>query len=336
MAIRLGTDQSDALTGTASADVLLGLGGDDTLNGAGGRDLLFGGKGNDTYVIDSGDFLLEFAGGGTDTVVAGFTYMLGANLENLTLTGAADVSGTGNAANNVIVGNAGANVMTGVAGNDTLDGGVEELAAQDVLFGGDGDDRLMFNSDDGQSSDLAYDGGAGTDALVFGGSDQSLNLAATSVFAIRDVEVIDLSAAGNHSVFFTEGYILLMSSTDVVQVEGGAGDRVSTTPDLDWIFAGNVTIGGQVYAEYQGGEALLRVDTDIDRSGIAAWPPESGGDAPALALGDVLDQSDLLAANGAGNVAGDPESAGAASSAFAPAPDTASLLLQDAVQAGLV
>jgi hypothetical protein len=341
MAIRLGTSQSDTLNGTASADLILGLGGNDTLIGGGGRDLLFGGNGNDTYVIDSGDFLFEFAGGGIDTVIADFTYTLGASLENLTLTGTADINGTGNSARNVIVGNAGANVLSGGAGNDTLDGGIEDLAAQDVLLGGAGDDRLIFNPDDGQSSDLAYDGGEGTDALVFGDTDQGLNLAATSVFTIRDVEVIDLSGAGNHSVHFTEGYILLMSSTtDVAQVEGGAGDAVSTTPDRDWIFAGNVTIGDQVYAEYLGGEAVLRVDIDIDRSGIAVWPPlDTSGDAPAVALGDVLDlsgASNLPGADGGREVATSPIGESAGSVAFAPTPDTATLLMQDSISTGLV
>ena len=42
------------------------------------------------------------------------TYTLGANVENLTLTGSGDINGTGNGL---------ANVITGNAGNNTLDGG---------------------------------------------------------------------------------------------------------------------------------------------------------------------------------------------------------------------
>ena len=43
---------------------------------------------------------------------------LGANVENLTLTGVAAINGTGNALNNVINGNAPA-TPSGLAGNDT-------------------------------------------------------------------------------------------------------------------------------------------------------------------------------------------------------------------------
>ena len=48
---------------------------------------------------------------GTDTVLASVTYTLGANVENLTLTGAADINGTGNTLDNVLTGNAGNNVL---------------------------------------------------------------------------------------------------------------------------------------------------------------------------------------------------------------------------------
>ena len=44
-------------------------------------------------------------------------------IENLTLTGAAAINGTGNDLANVITGNAAANLLTGNAGNDTLHGG---------------------------------------------------------------------------------------------------------------------------------------------------------------------------------------------------------------------
>jgi Ca2+-binding RTX toxin-like protein len=57
-------------------------------------------------------------------------------LENLTLTGASAINGTGNASDNVLVGNTGNNTLTGAAGNDTLDGG----AGTDTLVGGTGND----------------------------------------------------------------------------------------------------------------------------------------------------------------------------------------------------
>ena len=72
-----------------------------------------GGLGNDIYVVDNvGDVVTEADNAGTDTVRSSITYTLGANVENLTLTGAAAINGTGNALANIITGNGAANILT--------------------------------------------------------------------------------------------------------------------------------------------------------------------------------------------------------------------------------
>ncbi len=66
---------------------------------AAGIDTLIGGLGNDTYIVDNvADVTTEAANAGTDTVQSSVTWTLAANVENLTLTGAAAINGTGNAA----------------------------------------------------------------------------------------------------------------------------------------------------------------------------------------------------------------------------------------------
>jgi serralysin len=80
--------------------------------------------------------------GGTDTVISSVTRNLTANLENLTLSGTADITGAGNALNNVITGNSGVNTLYGLDGNDRLDGGL----GADTLQGGLGADTYVFTS----------------------------------------------------------------------------------------------------------------------------------------------------------------------------------------------
>jgi Ca2+-binding RTX toxin-like protein len=159
--------------GNALANLITGNDGNNVLNGLGGKDTLNGGKGNDTYVVDSvadkiGETLTLAKGGGTDTVESSVTFSLStfANVENLTLTGGANVNGTGNAGANVITGNdgnnkldggGGADELEGQGGNDTLVGG----AGVDTLTGGDDDDTYIADNQD----TINEDAGGGTDSV---------------------------------------------------------------------------------------------------------------------------------------------------------------------------
>ncbi|WP_419790035.1 hypothetical protein, partial [Pseudomonas atacamensis] len=58
-----------------------------------------------------------------DTVQASVSWTLGANLENLVLTGVSDIDGTGNERRNFITGNVANNVLDGAAGADSMSGG---------------------------------------------------------------------------------------------------------------------------------------------------------------------------------------------------------------------
>ena len=112
-----------AATGNALANTLTGNAGDNVLNGVSGKDRMVGGAGNDTYVTDGGDTIVEAAAAGTDLVKSSVTLTLGANLENLTLTGTTSINGTGNTLANTLTGNGAANLLDGKTGADILQGG---------------------------------------------------------------------------------------------------------------------------------------------------------------------------------------------------------------------
>jgi Ca2+-binding RTX toxin-like protein len=117
----VGTAAADALVGTAFQDVLYAGAGNDTLDGGVGADFMDGGAGNDGYTVDNvGDVVVEALNGGTDTVTSSITHTLGANVENLTLSGTTAINGTGNTLANVLIGNAASNTLAGGAGADTF------------------------------------------------------------------------------------------------------------------------------------------------------------------------------------------------------------------------
>ena len=171
-----GNALDNTLLGNGLANTLAGGAGNDVLDGAAGADSMLGGAGDDTYFVDNaGDSVTELASEGVDTVVSGLATTLGANVENLVLTGVGNLGGTGNALNNQISGNSGNNTLSGGAGNDTLDGGV----GADTLLGGAGDDTYYVD----QTGDAVTEAAAeGTDTVVsaidytLGGNVENLTL----------------------------------------------------------------------------------------------------------------------------------------------------------------
>ena len=59
--------------------------------------MLTGGAGHDTYVVGTGDTVVEAANEGTDLVLSSVSWTLGANIEKLTLTGTGPSTGPGTA-----------------------------------------------------------------------------------------------------------------------------------------------------------------------------------------------------------------------------------------------
>ncbi|MBI2717513.1 MAG: cadherin domain-containing protein [Rhizobiales bacterium] len=227
-----GNGAGNIIIGNSGANVLYGYGAADRLDGGAGADTLIGGTGNDVYIVDNvGDVVQENSGEGTDSVYSGVSFTLSANVENLALTGAALVNGTGNELANAITGNGSNNVLSGLDGNDTLKG----MSGNDTLDGGNGDDVI----NGGLGVDLLT-GGAGNDTFVYS--------------LVRDSGI--LSTTRDTIADFATGDHIDLSAIDAnLSV---AGDQAFVL-DTD----GSFSIG-EIKLEVVGSDLLLSLNQDTD------------------------------------------------------------------------
>lgn len=294
-----GLGGNDRLYGLAGRDRLEGGSGNDMLDGGNGIDTLVGGAGNDLYVVTAGDVVIEAARQGTDTIQSMGKWVLGANLENLVLTGARHVNGTGNGLANTLTGNAGNNVLKGLGGNDrlaggagrdTLDGGagndtliggagndrllggkgadqLEGSIGNDVLIGGAGNDRLL-----GGTGADTLEGGAGRD-LLYGGADS-----ARDVFVFRSLADSRPGAANRDQLFdFRPG----RDDIDLSALDADSGRR----GNQDFDFSGVTAAANSVWYVKQKGGVLVRADHDGDaKADFEIWV----GDVARLGMGDFI------------------------------------------------
>ncbi len=221
--------------GNTLNNTLTGNGENNILDGKTGADTMIGGAGDDTYYRDNVDDVITETNNtinGVDTVYSSLTYTLVSHLENLTLTGTAANSGTGNSADNIINGNTGANALIGLGGNDTLNGN----SGADTLNGGAGNDEL----DGGAGKDVLV-GGAGNDTFVFSQVSGHLTTSITSTDVIGDFDntteedLIDLSGIfGGSASFIGTNAFNGTDATGQVRVEiSGADLIVQGSTDAD-------------------------------------------------------------------------------------------------------
>ena len=176
------------------------------------QSVLNGGAGDDTYVLSKADQVVELASGGSDTIRAGFSYRLGANVENLVLLGGGNRAGRGNLLDNTITGNSGDNLLDGFGGIDTMSYAnanaavTVSLALAGAQVTGFGSDTVLNfeNLTGSKFNDLLtgtaganlLDGGLGNDTLTGGdGSDtyicdSSGDIVVEAGTAVGDVDTV--------------------------------------------------------------------------------------------------------------------------------------------------
>ena len=152
-----------ALTGNSLDNEIWGNDGPNFLDGGGGADILHGRGNNDVFIVDnSGDVVIEHAGGGFDLVFTSVDYTLSDHVERLGVNGfdtTFAINLTGNSFDNEIWGNDGANVLDGGGGADVLQGRggddiyiVDDIGDVVVEHAGGGMD-IVFTSADHVLSD---------------------------------------------------------------------------------------------------------------------------------------------------------------------------------------
>lgn len=223
-----GNALANTLIGNAATNTLSSGLGNDILNGGAGADWMAGGDGNDTYYADNaGDYVNEIGTTGTDRVISSFslsltdTSRIGGSVEYLSLSGSANINGTGNSLNNLIHGNVGSNGLYGLDGNDTIYG----WAGNDTLDGGKGNDTL----EGGTGNDKYYVDSTGD--RVIEASNAGTDVVSSSIsFAAGGQHIENILLTGSASINATgnvlNNYLVGNSAANIIS--GGAGNDLLT------------------------------------------------------------------------------------------------------------
>jgi Ca2+-binding RTX toxin-like protein len=271
----------------------------DTLDGGGGADTLIGGAGDDLYLVDdSADSIVEDPDAGSDSVQASVSYLLAANVENLTLTGTVAINASGNALANLLKGNNSENLLDGGAGNDTMQGGagndiyvVGEVGDQVIELASAGTDEVRSaityvlgaelenltltgvstingtgnagaNRIEGNSAANRIDGGSGSDSMIGAAGDD------TYVVDNANDQVIEAPEGGNDTIEASISFTL-PSNVEALTLTGSAANSATGNS------LANLLTGNSANNTLDGGSGA---DTLVGGSGDDVYVVDDAGD----------------------------------------------------------
>jgi VCBS repeat-containing protein len=302
-----GYSGNDNLNGAGGADTLYGYDGNDTLDGGSGADKMYGGLNDDTYVVDSGDIVTEVLNEGTDTVRTSLSsYLLGANVENLTFTGTGNFVGHGNNFQNT---------FRGGAGNDFFEGGGD---TDSFVVTGNVADYGLIRAPNGsiRITDLRSGAPDGTDTIsnieIVTFANGSLNTSTVSsnhapianagiAYQIQAGSALTLSGAASSDSDAAAGDSIVSYAWDVDN-DGAFDDATGTAPTLSWSQLQTFGMTGGAYT------VRLRVTDLFGATGVNATTLLVNNAPEAPAANSVTTDEDAASAAvtiGASDVDGD-------------------------------
>jgi trimeric autotransporter adhesin len=272
MATIVGNNRNNNLRGTNR---------DDTIDGRGGRDAMTGRDGDDIYIVDNvGDTVIESVNQGQDLIRSSVSFTLSNHVEDLRLTGSANLNGFGNSMNNAITGNSGRNTLRGNNGDDVLDG----RGGADRLIGGKGSDVYYVDNvgdtveETGGDWDEVHSTVSFTltdliEALYFEGDD---DLDGTGTASNDDIH----GNSGNNVLRGLGGTDFLYGNGGIDVLEGGAGSDRLDAQDGE---GGDTLIGGV------GGDSYV-----IDEGDVVIEHAGEGSDSLSVNFSYTLTEDSAL------------------------------------------
>ena len=235
-----------------------------------------------------------------DTVRAGIDYTLQSDIEDLVLTGLANLRGTGNELDNVMTGNVGANLLDGRVGDDTMAGGAgddtylvdstDDVVEEAVNQGNDRVlatasytlsahiERLEFQglanlNGTGNAQANVLVGNGGSNVLAGGGGDDQYTVGTGDT-------VVEVSGGGFDVVRSEVSFALPDHVEQLILTGNGAADIAGNTGDNALVGNGgnNALDGGRGGDTMAGGlgNDSYRVDNALDQITEAAAQGDDG------------------------------------------------------------